>query len=117
MPAIDMHFAGVMQLIRQIERECACAGEETPEILTHHRATLYKAMHDLGGQILTFLDSNPGEEEIRRVKEQVAHSLRAMSQFGPFFHRSFHKLHGYPGDFETIEIIYESEPEGTLCLG
>lgn len=38
--------------------------------------------------------------------------IRPGSRTGPFFDRSFGKLRNYPGNFETIEIIYNCRPSG-----
>ena len=48
----------------------------------------------------------------RPSRNEFITPIRAWSATGPFFHHSFTKPRGYPGDFETIEIIYDCCPRG-----
>jgi hypothetical protein len=70
------------------------------------------AMHTLGGAINAFLACQPPDADVQAVKQLVTYPIRAWSRTGPFFHHSFTKPRGYPGDFETIEIIYDCVPRG-----
>ena len=110
---LDMRLSKVMQLVGQIEQVCIAARPTgIPSVLAHHRAEFYRAMNDLGGSINAFLDSGPTEDKIKAIKKQIVRPIREMSRKGPFFHHGFHKLRGYPGDFDTIEVIYDNQPAG-----
>lgn len=112
-PTPEAHLSRVTRLVRHIEQECIQAGPDgTPAVLTHYRTALYQTMYDLGGTINAFLDAVPSEAEIEAVKERIVSPIREMSRTSPFFQHNFYKLRGYPGDFETIEIIYDDRPAG-----
>jgi SAM-dependent methyltransferase len=109
-PPLDAALARLIDLAAAIEADCATAG--LPVALPRHRAALYAAMDALGGAINAFLAGQPAASEIAAVQARVTGQIRSWSHTGPFFERSFGKLRGYPGDFETIEIIYNCRPGG-----
>ncbi len=99
-------------LLRHIEEDYCGSGISVHHAPPHHRPAMLDAMHDLGAAIDAFLASQPPPAEIEAVHHQVTEPIRAWSRTGPFFHHSFTKPRGYPGDFETIEIIYDCRPAG-----
>ncbi len=107
---LDEGLAHLARLIATIEADCAASGVSVA--LPRHRAALYAAMDALGGWINAFLASGPSEAEVQAARERITGPIRSWSRTGPFFDRSFGKLRGYPGDFETIEIIYNCRPCG-----
>lgn len=107
-----LQFDQVSDLLRQIEADCRQPCTPIWHVLAHHRPAMLYAMHDLGAAIDDFLASQPPAAEIEAVYQQVTGPIRAWSATGPFFHHSFTKPRGYPGDFETIEIIYDCCPAG-----
>lgn len=109
-PPLDVVLARLATLLTNIEADCATVG--LPVALPRHRAALYAAMDTLGGWINAFLAGQPSAAEIEAVKERVTGLIRPWSRTGPFFDRSYGKLRGYPGDFETIEVIYNCRPGG-----
>lgn len=109
-PQLDALLARLAHLVATIEADCATAG--IPVALPRHRAALYAAMDAVGGWINAFLASGPSEPDIQTAKDRITGLIRPWSATGPFFDRSFGKLRGYPGDFETIEIIYNCRPCG-----
>jgi extracellular factor (EF) 3-hydroxypalmitic acid methyl ester biosynthesis protein len=105
-------------LIHWIEGACRDAGQEAiPHVLAEHRPALYRAMHYLGAAINSFLAGEPPADAVDAVQAQVTGALRPLSHTSPFFHHSYYKLRGYPGDFETIEVIYNNRPTGTDLPG
>ncbi len=109
-PQLDAALAHLTAPVATIEADCAVTGPSTA--LSRHRAALYAAMDALGGWINAFLAARPAEAELRAAQEHITGTIRPWSRTGPFFDRSFGKLRGYPGDFETIEIIYACRPSG-----
>ena len=109
-PQLDDLLARLTHLVATIEADCAAAG--IPVALPRQRAALYAAMDALGGWINAFLVAGPAEAEVQAARERITGLIRPWSATGPFFDRSFGKLRGYPGDFETIEIIYNCRPCG-----
>ncbi len=102
----------VGSLLHRIEAAACCQVGALPPLLAPHRPAMLAAMHDLGASIDAFLAGQPPAGEVERVYRQVTEPIRAWSATGPFFHHSFTKPRGYPGDFETIEIIYDCQPTG-----
>lgn len=109
-PPLDAALAQLIDLVATIEADCAASGATVA--LPRHRAALYAAMDALGGWINAFLAAEPSEADIQAAKARVTCLIRSWSRTGPFFDRSFGKLRGYPGDFETIEIIYNCRSGG-----
>ncbi len=99
-------------LLHRIEVVCSQAGTRLPSVLVQHRPAMLDAMHDLGAAIDAFLAGSAPAGQVEAVYQQVTTPIRAWSATGPFFHHSFTKPRGYPGDFETIEIIYDCCPAG-----
>lgn len=105
---VQQKFTRVVDLVQYIVTSCSSvAPTEHGHAVTKHRAAMLDAMHALGGAINAFLVGGPAAAEIQFVKERVITPIRAWSRTGPFFHHAFTKPRGYPGDFETIEIIYD----------
>lgn len=102
----------VSDLLRRIESDCPQSDTLARDILPRYRPAMLDAMHNLGAAIDAFLTSQPPAAEIKAVYQQVTGPIRAWSATSPFFHHSFTKPRGYPGDFETIEIIYDCCPAG-----
>jgi len=112
-PRLSAMFADLTATVAGIEAECRSLGPAlAPSALAHHRPTLYRAVVALGDWINAFLAGDPPPADIQAVKERVTGLIRLWSATGPFFDHSFGKLRGYPGDFETIEIIYNCRPSG-----
>ncbi|WP_423223571.1 class I SAM-dependent methyltransferase [Candidatus Amarolinea aalborgensis] len=108
---VQQPFHRLASLVQHIESRLAAArSSDQQAILAQHRRAMLDAMHDLGGAIQAFLDRSPGEAETQAAREWVVPPIRAWSATGPFFHHAFAKPRGYPGDFETIEIIYDCCP-------
>ncbi len=107
----------VGDLLRCIEAAACCQAGALPPLLAPHRPAMLAAMHDLGAAINAFMAGQPPPVEIEAVHQQVTKPIRAWSRTGPFFHHSFTKPRGYPGDFETIEIIYDCCPAGANLPG
>jgi len=110
---VQQPFHRLGNLVQQVESQLAAAKSSNQQaILAQHRVAMLDAMHALGGAINAFLVGGPTAAEIQFVKERVITPIRAWSAAGPFFHHAFTKPCGYPGDFETIEIIYDCCPRG-----
>lgn len=110
---IQRQAARVADLVSHIEAECTQAGPDDVEgALARRRLAMLAAMHALGNAIDAFLGGQPTQAEIEAVRGQVVPPIRVWSNSGPFFHHAFRKPRGYPGDFETIEIIYNCRPAG-----
>jgi SAM-dependent methyltransferase len=110
---LDIQVSAVKQLLCTIEQACADAGPaDTKAVLAEHRVPFFEAMDEVGASINAFLETHPTEGEIEAAQERIVYPIREMSRTSPFFHHSFHKPRGYPGDFATIEIIYENRPTG-----
>lgn len=92
--------------------EAACARSGLPVALAQQRRTVYAAMDALGSRINGFLAARPPADQIEAERAPVTNLLRAWSRTGPFFDRAYGKLRGYPGDYETLEIIYNNRPGG-----
>lgn len=107
---LDAALAHLTTLIAAIEADCASSG--VPTALARNRVALYAAMDALGGWINTFLAARPSAADIQTAKDRITGLIRPWSATGPFFDRSYGKLRGYPGDFETIEIIYNCRSSG-----
>lgn len=103
-------------VIEQIERVSQqglqSAPGRLPDVLAHNRLAVYCAMDEVGSWINRLLAEGHAGDEVLAAREQVVSVLRPLSATGPFFDRSYGKLRGYPGDFETIEIIYRCRPSG-----
>ncbi len=110
---IQEQFARVAALVRRTEAEGAQAKPDAiGEVLAHRSPAMLAAMHALGSAIDTFLGSGPAQTEIEAARQLVVPPIRDWSAGGPFFDHAFRKPRGYPGDFETIEIIYDCRPSG-----
>lgn len=110
---IQEQFARVAALLRRTEAECAQAGPDGAQAaLARRRPTMLAAMHALGSAIDRFLGSRPAQHEIEAARQLVVPPIRDWSAGGPFFDHAFRKPRGYPGDFETIEIIYDCRSSG-----
>lgn len=104
---------GVHSIIEETRKQCLLAGpNDVPVILARNRLALYGAMDQVGAWINEFLAEGHDRTEVTAAREVIVGLLRPPSATGPFFDRSYGKLRGYPGDFETIEIIYRCRPSG-----
>lgn len=100
-------------VLDDLQRQCeAAAPAAIPAILAHERDRFYAAMDALGGALNEFLKGQSSATALAALRNHVTLSIRPLSATGPFFDRSFGKLRGYPGDFETIEMIYRCRPSG-----
>lgn len=96
--------------ITAIEADCAASGISVA--LPRQRAVLDAQMDALGGWINAFLAAQPSEAEVQAAKAHITDVIHRWSRTGPFFDRSYGKLRGYPGDHETLEILYTCRPSG-----
>ncbi len=113
-PSLDDILAQLAAAITAIEADYAASGAPAGVsiALARNRAALYAAMDVLGSWINAFLAATPSGAEIQAAKERVTGLIRSWSRTGPFFDRSFGKLRGHPGDYETIEFVYNCRPSG-----
>ena len=110
---VQQKLKQVADRVQQVVADChAVSSTGYERVVRRHRDAMLTAMHDLGGAINDFGAAAPTEDVLRAVKEEIKAPIRAWSAAGPFFHHAFTKPAGYPGDFETIEIIYDCCPRG-----
>lgn len=110
---VQQQLDRLANLVRHIEAEWVQVEPQAKQsVAPQHRAAMLDAMHGLGGAINDFLAGAPTKDVLMAVKDRVTTPIRAWSTAGPFFHHAFTKPRGYPGDFETIEIIYDCCPRG-----
>lgn len=108
--ALDDALAHLAAVITATESACLSSGIAVA--LTCNRPVLYAAMDAFGGWINEFLATRPPADQIAVAHARITDLLRFWSRTGPFFDRSYAKLRGYPGDYETLEIIYNDRPSG-----
>lgn len=81
------------------------------------RRRLYAALSHLGAWIDQFAASRLSPAEVQAVRTQVIEPLRTWSRGSRFFQNAYAKPRGYPGDFNTIELIYRNQPAGDDLRG
>lgn len=108
--SLDEALARLQAVVAATEALSLTAG--LPVALARNRGAVYVAMDALGGWINEFLASQPPAAQIEAAQARITGLIRAWSRTGPFFDRSYSKLRGYPGDYETYEIIYNGRPGG-----
>ena len=76
------------------------------------RKAIWTAMDTLGGWIDRFMAGQPTEAEVAAAKARITGPIRSWSHTGRLLDRALAKLHGYAGDYETIDIICDGQPSG-----